>query len=62
MVYFSFFFNLKIVRFVCWTLYNKFWIGNYLSDSFSIQNGQQQGDVSSPLVFNFAFQCVTGKV
>jgi hypothetical protein len=34
MVYFSFYFNLRIVRFVCWTLYNKFWISNYLSDLF----------------------------
>jgi len=42
--------------------YNKLWIGNYLSDSLTIQNGQQQVDVSSPLVFNFALQCVSGKV
>jgi hypothetical protein len=34
--------------------YNKVHTGKYLSDAFPIQNGQKQGDSSSPLLFNFA--------
>jgi hypothetical protein len=33
-----------------------------LSDNFPIQNGLQQGDALSPLLFNFALKYVIGKV
>jgi hypothetical protein len=31
-------------------------IGKHLSDSFPIQNGLEQGDALSPLLFNFALE------
>jgi hypothetical protein len=34
--------------------YSKVYIGNHLSDSFPIQNGLEQGDALSPLLFDFA--------
>jgi hypothetical protein len=37
-------------------------IGKYLSDNFHIQNGLKQGDALSPLLFNFALECVIRKV
>jgi hypothetical protein len=37
-------------------LYSKVRIGEHLSDSFPIQNGLEQGDALSPLLFNFALQ------
>jgi hypothetical protein len=36
--------------------YNKVRIGKYLSDIFPIQNGLKQGDVLSPLLFNFSLE------
>jgi hypothetical protein len=36
--------------------YSKVRIGKHLSDSFPIQNGLKQGDVLSPLLFNFALE------
>jgi hypothetical protein len=30
--------------------------GKYQSDNFPIQNGLKQGDVSSPLLFNFGLE------
>jgi hypothetical protein len=36
--------------------YSKFRICKHLSDSFPIQNGLQQGDARSPLLFNFALE------
>jgi hypothetical protein len=35
-------------------MYSKVRIGKYLSDSFPIQSGLKQGNVLSPLLFNFA--------
>jgi hypothetical protein len=36
--------------------YSEFCIRNHLSDSFPIQNGLEQGDALSPLLFNFALE------
>jgi hypothetical protein len=36
--------------------YSKARIGNYLSDSFPIQNDLKQGDALLPLLFNFALE------
>jgi hypothetical protein len=36
--------------------YVKVHIGNYLSDSFPIQNGLKQEDALSPLIFNFVLE------
>ena len=35
---------------------SKIKIGNYLSSSFPIENSLKQGDVLSPLLFNFALE------
>jgi hypothetical protein len=37
-------------------------IGKHLSDNFPIQNGLKQGDVLSPLLFNFALEYAIRKV
>jgi hypothetical protein len=37
-------------------------IGKNLSDKFSIENGQKQGDALSPLLFNFAFEYAIRRV
>jgi hypothetical protein len=42
--------------------YSKVLIGKHLSDSFLIQNGLIQGDVLSPLLFNFALEYAIRKV
>jgi retron-type reverse transcriptase len=42
--------------------YSKVHIGKHLSDSFPIQNGLKQGDVLSPLLFNFALEYVIRNV
>ena len=36
--------------------YNRVWVGKNLSDMFPIRNGLKQGDVLSPLLFNFALE------
>jgi hypothetical protein len=36
--------------------YSKVRVGKLLSDKFPIQNGLKQGDVLSPLLFNFALE------
>jgi hypothetical protein len=41
---------------------SKVLIDNHLSDSFLIQNGLQQGDVLSALLFNLALKCALRKV
>jgi hypothetical protein len=44
-------------------IYSKARIGKYLSDNynFPIQNVLKQGDALSPLLFNFALECASGK-
>jgi hypothetical protein len=42
--------------------YSKVCIGKHLPDSFLIQIGLKQGDVLSPLLFNFALECAIRKV
>jgi hypothetical protein len=37
-------------------------IGKILSDKFPIQNGLKQGDVLSPLLFNFALEYAIRKI
>ena len=36
--------------------YNRVRVGKYLSDMFPIKNVMKQGDVLSPLLFNFAIE------
>jgi hypothetical protein len=42
--------------------YSKVRIGKHLSDSFLIQNGLNQGDALSPLLFNFALEYAIKKI
>jgi hypothetical protein len=42
--------------------YSKVLIGKHLSDNFAIQNGLNQGDALSPLLFNFASEYTITKV
>jgi hypothetical protein len=42
--------------------YSKVHIGKHLSDKFPIQNGLNQGDALSPLLFNFALEYAIRKV
>jgi hypothetical protein len=42
--------------------YSKICIGKHLSDTFPIQNCPKQGDVLSPLLFNFALESAIRKV
>jgi hypothetical protein len=37
-------------------------VGTYLSDNFPTRNGLKQGDVLSPLLFNFALEYAIRKV
>jgi hypothetical protein len=43
-------------------MYSKFHTGINLSDKFPIQNHLKQGDVLSPMLFNFALEYVIRKV
>jgi hypothetical protein len=56
---------MKLVRLIKMCLnerYSKVRIGKHLSDNFHIQNGLKQGDVLSPLHFNFALEYAIRKV
>jgi hypothetical protein len=56
---------MKLVRLIKMCLnetYSKVRIGKHLSDSLPIQNGPEQGDALSPLLFNFALEYGIRKV
>jgi hypothetical protein len=42
--------------------YSRVRVGKYLLDMFPIKNGSKQGDVLSPLFFNFAVQYAIRRV
>ena len=42
--------------------YSRVRLGNILSDMFPIRNGLKQGDVLSPLLFNFALEYAIRRV
>jgi hypothetical protein len=46
----------KLIEICLNKTYSKIRIGKHLSDSFLIQNNLKQGDVLSPLLFNFALE------
>jgi retron-type reverse transcriptase len=55
----------KLVRLIKMCLnetYSKVHISKLLSDTFPIRNGLKQGDVLSPLLFNFALEYAIRKV
>jgi len=55
----------KLVRLIkmCLTeTYNRVRVGKNLSEMFPIRNGLKQGDVLSPLLFNFALEYVIKRV
>ena len=42
--------------------YSRVRLGKNVSDRFPIRNGLKQGDVLSPLLFNFALECTIRRV
>ena len=51
------------IVYMCLTeIYSGFWVGKNLSDMFPLRNGLKQGDVLSPLLFNFALECAIRRV
>jgi hypothetical protein len=55
----------KLVKLIKMSLnetYSKVRIGKYLSDNFPIANGLHEGDVSWPLIYNFALKYAIRKV
>jgi hypothetical protein len=56
---------IKLIRLIKVCLsetYSKVRIGNYLSDTFPIQNGLKQGDALTPLLFKFALEYAIRKI
>jgi hypothetical protein len=52
----------RIIKMRLSEIYSKVRIGKLLSDKFSVQNGLKQGDVLSPLLFNFTLEYAIRKV
>jgi hypothetical protein len=44
---------LGLIKMCLYETYSKVCIGNHLSNNFPVQNGLNQGDALSPLLFNF---------
>jgi hypothetical protein len=42
--------------------YSRVQVGKNLSDTFPIRNGLKQGDVLSPLLFNYALEMPLGRL
>jgi hypothetical protein len=56
---------MKLVRLIKTCLnktYSRVQVGKHLSDIFTIKNGLKQGDVLSPLLFNFALEYTIRRV
>ena len=56
---------MKLVRLIKMCLngtYSRVWIGKNLSEIFLIGHGLKQGDVLSPLLFNFALEYAIRRV
>jgi hypothetical protein len=47
----------KLIKMYLNKAYSKVRIVKYFCENFTIHNGLKQGDVSSPLFFNFALEC-----
>jgi hypothetical protein len=52
----------RLIKMCLHEKYSKVHIGEYLSDSFPIENCLKQGDALSPLLFNFALEYAIRKV
>jgi hypothetical protein len=52
----------RLIKICLNVTYNKVCIGKHLSDAFPIQNCLKQGDILSPLFFNFALEYAITKV
>ena len=46
----------KLMKMCLAGTYSRVWVGKNFSDMFRIRNGLKQGDVLSPLLFNFALE------
>jgi hypothetical protein len=56
---------MKLVRLINMCLnetYSRLWVSKHLSDIFPTTNGLKQGDVLSPLLFNFALEYAIRRV
>jgi hypothetical protein len=54
--------TVRLIKMCLNETYSKVCIGKLLSDKFPIRNGLKQGDVLSPLLFNFALEYAIRKV
>jgi len=54
--------NIKIIRMCLTEACSRVRVGKYLSDRFAIKNGLKQGDVLTPLLFNFDLECAISRV
>jgi hypothetical protein len=52
----------RLIKMCSNEIYSRVRVGELLSDECPIQNGLKQGDVLSPLLFNFALECTVRRV